>query len=203
MCGDLCGGTDRARALDMTKHRRPGTGRRETELLHCRERLHRYALWLSRDGRDLVSTEEAVSAADLAMVRAWRRYSPREGQTFVAYARPWVRGAILNQVRVVLNRRKHEGAVGLSENRGSGLDLEAEVGRRLSAHRMMERLPPDLRDLVVEHVVKGCSLAAYARARGRHRAWACRRLQRAMVTLRKAPRSVAEPVAGGLRARQV
>ncbi|MEE2779031.1 MAG: sigma factor, partial [Myxococcota bacterium] len=89
---------DCAVGVDMAEQTRPGKGRRHAELLVTRDGLHRYALWLSSRGRDLLSRDEVVSAADLAMVRAWEKYEPEVGRCFAAYARPWVRGAILREL---------------------------------------------------------------------------------------------------------
>lgn len=158
--------------------------RGQEELIQCRDGLHRYALWLMRRGRDLVSREEVESLADLAMVRAWRRYLPSRGPSFGQYARPWVRGAVLDHVRREVLRQGREvvGEAVLEEADGS--DLERELSHREEALALLACLDGELRELVVSHLLKDESLSSLARARGRHPAWACRRYGRALASLR-------------------
>ncbi|MGM0576348.1 MAG: sigma factor [Myxococcota bacterium] len=153
-------------------------------LLAARPCLHRYALWLiGRDG-DLVAEEDALAAADLAMVRAWHRYRPGRGATFFTFARRWVLGAVRGLVRreVSALRLRQECArlpPGATASSGPRPDSGCLV------HQLLARLSPEETRVLIDHEVGATALAEVARAHGRHPAWATRVRRRALARLRR------------------
>ncbi len=71
----------------------------------ARPELHAFALAHARHHRDLLSTEDAVSAADQGLVEACRRYQHERGP-FMPFARIWVLREVNRAIGLELKWRR-------------------------------------------------------------------------------------------------
>lgn len=106
---DKAAGFDGARGLAYNPTNRMPGGKRETRRTQRRNELVcRHVQLAGRIARELIPRlpahfefDDLESAGRLGLLRAAERYRPRAhgGAPFEAFARPWVRGAILSAVR--------------------------------------------------------------------------------------------------------
>lgn len=162
----------------------------DDHLLRSREWLHRYAVWLSRNDRDLLTADEARAVADLAIVHARNRFSVARKVEFASYARRWVLGAIRRSLaREVRQRAIAAALLPFSDGGGPPAFLGVAEGANpyqvCLAREVLGDLDTGERAVFVAHAVGGETLAGAAERSHRHRAWAVRKHRSARDRLRR------------------
>jgi RNA polymerase sigma factor (sigma-70 family) len=147
---------------------------------HSRSRSHAYGMVITRRYRDLLDSDETRSTVDFCLVRASHRFDGERGVPFHLYARVWIRRELMNLLQRKLVERHRQSK--LSHLPADGTNQQPD--QHLLVDQLLQKLNEEERNLVVEHILKGQSLSALARQKGRHRAWACRLLKRALGHLR-------------------
>jgi hypothetical protein len=148
-------------------------------ILACRRDLQGEALRLTRPHRDLLSMEEVRAIADLATAEAAKCWDPTRRVPFVAYARSWVRGAVLKALAHEQRQRRVDECAArvLVARPASRIDDQA------SARELLSLLGTyDCRFLVAHHFDEVPLTRLAVRAR-HHPSWACRRHARLRTTL--------------------
>jgi RNA polymerase sigma factor (sigma-70 family) len=149
-------------------------------ICHSRSRSHAYGMIITRRYRDLLDSDETRSTVDFCLVRASHRFDGERGVPFHLYARVWIRRELMNLLqRRLVERQRHSKVL---HPPAGGTNQQPD--KHLLVDQLLKKLDEEERKLVVEHILEGQSLSALARRKGRHRAWACRLLKRALGHLR-------------------
>lgn len=145
-----------------------------------RPRLLRLARSMARRYRGLVDPDEAQGLAELGALEAWRHRRLADPGELEPYAAVYARGRVLAHVRRELRHRDGQLLQGANVHAQGPADPET----RTQANRLLARLSPEERAVLIRHACGRDSLAELAREANRHRAWGSRTLASAYARLR-------------------
>ena len=152
-------------------------------LAAIRPQIHRLASAMARRYRGLIDLDDARSLAELGALEAWRKRRLLDANELSPYAASWARGRVLAHVRRELRHRDPE-LLGRAQTRAPE---RASPEVRAEATRLLERLNPQERHVLIRYACGRDSLAQVAREANRHRAWGSRTLASALAHLRDSP----------------
>ncbi|TNF23792.1 MAG: sigma-70 family RNA polymerase sigma factor [Deltaproteobacteria bacterium] len=144
--------------------------------------LHRFARRAASRSRAAFGDGELEAVADLAAVRAWRRYDAAKGFAFTTYARWSVLGAVRRAVR---ERRDAAARRGPDAALDELLVDEPRLELVVAARRAVDTLDAMDRSLLLRHVVAEESLDDLARELSVPKTTLWRRLHAAMARVRR------------------
>lgn len=148
-----------------------------------RPHMHRLASAMARRYRGLIDPDEAQALVELGALEAWRKRRLVDVGELSPYAASWARGRVLAHVRRELRHRDTE----LARRAQTHAPEEAHPEMRAEVKRLLERLSPQERHVLIRYACGRDSLAQVAREAKRHRAWGSRTLASALARLRDSP----------------
>jgi len=146
-------------------------------------KIRRLAGAMANRYRGLIDRDEANALVALGAVEAWRHKRLTDPEELAPYAAAYGRGRVLAHVRKELRHRD----VGRLADVSVHAPAIANPEMKTEAKRLLERLSPQERQVVIRHVCGRDSLAQVSREADRHRAWGSRTLAQAYRQLRDSP----------------